>query len=66
MHSEVSLAGETLIVNNIAEQSGGGLYFIYSLLLPAFKHRFIQNTVSSNTGKGGAIFILDNNCNTMS
>ena len=64
--SDVALQTETLIANNTAEESGGGLYLVNSKLYTTFSNRFIHNVVTSNTGKGGAIFILDENCNTVS
>ena len=63
MNSPISLSAFVTIVNNTAENRGGGIFLNGSRSLikmnPKSQILLHQNKVLSSKGKGGAIFILD-------
>ncbi len=62
----------TSVIGNTAEESGGGLYLINTKIdfntipLSQALVKISHNVVTSDAGKGGGIYVLDDNCETVS
>ena len=62
----IYMTNDNEISSNIAIRYGGAVYLVSSSLWWDIFLNFTHNVVTSGHGKGGAIYILDNNCEELS